>query len=92
MPKRVDEAYTAMCHADYLIIVGTSLPIGYTLEMFKNLKHETKVYYLDPEPVMYLDSYGLDIRYIKKNASEGMRDIIENIMLEIEVSLKINNN
>ena len=57
MPRFVDEGYTAICNADYVIIIGTSFPISYTLEMFKNIKHEAKVYYIDPDPRKYLDSY-----------------------------------
>lgn len=83
MPRFVDEGYTAICNADYVIIIGTSFPIGYTLEMFKNIKHEAKVYYIDPAPVKYLDNYGLNITYIKKGAVEGVRELVNKIADEI---------
>jgi NAD-dependent deacetylase len=83
MPRNVDEGYTAISNADYVIIIGTSFPIGYTLGMFKNIKHEAKVYYIDPEPMRYLDSYGLKIEYIKKNAVEGVRELTNKIADEI---------
>ena len=83
MPYNVDEAYTAISNADYVVIIGTSFPIGYTLEMFKNIKHEAKVYFIDPEPVKFLDSYGLDIRYIEENAVKGVRKITNKIAGEI---------
>ena len=83
MPRFVDEGYTAICNADYVIIIGTSFPIGYTLEMFKNIKHEAKVYYVDPAPMRYLDSYGLNITYIKKGAVEGVRELVNKIADEI---------
>lgn len=83
MPRNVDEAYTALCNADYVIIVGTSFQIGYTLEMFKNIKFDAKVFYIDPSPVHYLDSYGLDIKYIKKSATEGVPEITKRIANEI---------
>jgi len=83
MPRFVDEGYTAICNADYVIIIGTSFPIGYTLEMFKNIKHEAKVYYVDPEPRRYLDSYGLNITYIKKSAVEGVRELVNKLADEI---------
>jgi len=83
MPRFVDEGYTAICNADYVIIIGTSFPISYTLEMFKNIKHEAKVYYIDPDPRKYLDSYGLQIEYIKKNAVEGVRVLTNRIADEI---------
>jgi NAD-dependent deacetylase len=83
MPRFVDEGYTAICNADYVIIIGTSFPISYTLEMFKNIKHEAKVYYVDPEPRRYLDSYGLNITYIKKSAVEGVRELVNKLTDEI---------
>jgi NAD-dependent deacetylase len=83
MPRNVDEAYTAICNADYVIIIGTSFQISYTLTMFQNIKPETKVYFIDPEPVKYLDSYGLNIEYIKKGAVEGVREITNKIADEI---------
>jgi len=83
MPRNVDEGYTAISTADYVVIIGTSFPIGYTLEMFKNIKHEAKVYYIDPAPMRYLDSYGLQIEYIKKNATEGVRELTNKIADEI---------
>lgn len=83
MPRFVDEAYTAICNADYVIIIGTSFPIGYTLEMFKNIKHEAKVYYVDPAPMRYLDSYGLNITYIKKGAVDAVRELVNKIADEI---------
>jgi NAD-dependent deacetylase len=83
MPRNVDEGYTAISNADYVIIIGTSFPIGYTLEMFKNIKHEAKVYYVDPAPMRYLDSYGLNIEYIKGNAVENVRKLTIKIEDEI---------
>lgn len=83
MPRNVDEAYTAICNADYVIIIGTSLQIGYTLEMFKNIKSDAKVYYIDPEPMNYLDNYGLNITYIKNTAVKGVRELVNKIADEI---------
>ncbi len=83
MPRNVDEGYTAISNADYVIIIGTSFPIGYTLEMFKNIKSGAKVYYIDPSPMKYLDSYGLKIEYIKKTAVEGVRELTNKIADEI---------
>lgn len=83
MPRNVDEGYTAISNADYVIIIGTSFPIGYTLEMFKNIKSDAKVYYIDPAPMRYLDNYGLKIEYIKKTAVEGVRELTNKIADEI---------
>jgi NAD-dependent deacetylase len=86
MPRNVDEGYTALCNADYVIIVGCSFQIGYTLTMFHNIKHEAKVYFVDPEPVKYLDSYGMDLKYITEPATIGVRSVVDKIIAEIEAS------
>lgn len=84
MPRNVDEGYTALCNADYVIIIGTSFPIGYTLTMFYNLKPSAKVYFVDPNPVHVLDQYGYTIEYIVKNATEGVPELTKLIAKEIK--------
>jgi NAD-dependent deacetylase len=86
MPRNVDEGYTALSNADYIIIVGCSFQIGYTLTMFHNVKHNAKVYFVDPEPVKYLDAYGLDLRYIEESATVGVREVVDKIIGEIEAN------
>lgn len=84
MPRNVDEGYIALCNADYVIIIGTSFPIGYTLTMFYNLKAGAKVYFVDPNPVHVLDQYGYAIEYIKKNATDGVPELTNRIAKEIQ--------
>lgn len=83
MPRNVDEGYTAISNADYVIIIGTSFPIGYTLTMFYNLKEGAKVFFIDPDPVKFLDQYGYNVEYVKKNATEGVPEITNRIANEI---------
>lgn len=79
MPFNVDDAYQAIMGADYVVIIGTSFQIGYTLEMFKNIPKTTKIYFVDPEPVRYLDNYWLDIEYHKLNAVKGVKEVVKDI-------------
>jgi NAD-dependent deacetylase len=78
MPFEVDEAYDAIMEADIVMIVGTSLQIGYTITMLgTSFKKDADVYYIDPKPANYLDSYNTPITYIKKKAVEGVTDIVD---------------
>lgn len=84
-PFRTDEAYDAVYNADILIIVGTSLQISYTLDMLNNVKRvpeQAKIIYVDPNPMRYLDNYGLKVEYIEKGAVEGVTEIVERIINE----------
>jgi len=89
MPYRVEEGYDAIYNADILLIVGTSLQISYTLNMLSNVRQTAsdvsnpcRIIYIDPNPVNYLENYGLKIEYIKKGAIEGVTEIIEKIINE----------
>lgn len=81
-PFRVDEAYSAFLSADIVIIVGTSLQIGYTLSFFDNLPKGFNVIYIDPNPSHDLDTFDLNIEYIEKGAIEGVTEIVEIIINE----------
>jgi len=79
MPFMVGEANDAIMDADILVIVGTSLQISYTLELLSNVKRipeQTKIYYIDPSPMRYLEAYNLKVDYIKKGAVEGMAELL----------------
>lgn len=78
-PFGVDEAYSAINNANILIIIGTSLQIGYTLTMLSSVNENCKVFYIDPKPMNYLDNYGLTVEYIKKDAIEGMNELYDKI-------------
>jgi NAD-dependent deacetylase len=81
-PFRTDEAYTAFLSADIVIIVGTSLQIGYTLSFFDNLPKGFNVIYIDPNPSRDLDTLDLNIEYVEKGAVEGVTEIVERIINE----------
>lgn len=78
-PFQVNESYDAIADCDVLIIVGTSLNIYYTLDMLASVKTTAKVYYVDPQPSKDLDSYGVNIEYVEKIASEGMEYVLDEI-------------
>jgi len=79
-PFNVEESYDAMIEADILIIIGTSLMIGYTLNLLSSVSDTCKVYYIDPQPSRYLDHSGKDITYIEKPATEGVELILNELL------------
>lgn len=86
MPFGVDKGYQAMRNADYLVVIGTSLNIGYTLDMLSEAKDSCKVFYIDPEPAPILGRYTMKtVTYLKYGASEGMAKFIERLN-ELETS------
>lgn len=72
-PNNVEEASLDLIEADYVIIVGCSFQIGYTIEMIMRIPLNTKIYYIDPNPVSYFN--GMDITYIKEKATIGMKEV-----------------
>lgn len=81
-PFNVIESYRAIEKADYLLIVGTSLQISYTLNMLKSASPTCKMFYIDPSPMHYLDNYGMKVNYINKIASEGVSEIVDKLINE----------
>lgn len=85
-PFDVDKAYQAIRKTDILIIVGTSLQIGYTINLLSEAKlagsdeNPCEIYYVDPQPMRYLDNYGLKINYIQKLATEGITELVNNLL------------
>lgn len=82
-PFGVAEATQAILDADILLIIGTSLQIGYTLPMLNNVKRvpeQCEVYYIDPSPMKYLDNYGIKVQYVNKKAVEGVAEVVKEIM------------
>lgn len=80
MPFNVEESYDAITEADVLIIIGTSLMIGYTLNLLSSVNGDCKIYYIDPQPSRYLDHLGKDITYIEKPATEGVELILNELL------------
>jgi NAD-dependent deacetylase len=81
-PFGVEEAYNAIIDADILMIVGTSLQITYTIPMLMSVKSDASIYYVDPDPVMGLTELGLDVNYIRKKASEGVSELVNNLLVQ----------
>lgn len=90
-PFGVEEAYQAMRDADILIIVGTSLQIGYTLNLLNEVRHtgdsekpQCEIYFVDPHPADGLLERvnQLDVNYIRTGAVEGMKIVIDNITIK----------
>ncbi len=79
MPFNVEESYESIIDADVLIIIGTSLMIGYTLNLLSSVSDECKIYYIDPQPSRYLD-HTKDITYIEKPATEGVELILNELL------------
>ncbi len=79
-PYNVQEAYNAIGDADYLLIIGTSLQITYTLQILNTSGSKTKVYYIDPNPCKDLDNYGMKIKYINKSAVEGVTELVNELL------------
>lgn len=80
MPFNVEESYDAITEADVLIIIGTSLMIGYTLNLLSSVNGDCKIYYIDPQPSRYLNHLGKDITYIEKPATEGVELILNELL------------
>ena len=76
-PNNVDEAYHALSEADYLLLIGTSFQIGYTIDMIRSAGTSVPVYYVDPEPVTYFDD--MNITKIRKKATVGVKELHEKL-------------
>lgn len=86
-PLGVNEAYKAVQEADILVIVGTSLQIGYTLDLLNQArrddydgKEDCRVIYIDPEPMTYLNNYGITVEYVRKKAVEGITEFVNELI------------
>jgi NAD-dependent deacetylase len=79
-PFGVDVGYQAIRNADYLIVIGTSLNIGYTLNMLAEAGDNCKIIYIDPEPSIVLPNYvKKSVTYLKYGGAEGMAKFIEKL-------------
>lgn len=85
-PFGVDKAYQAFRNADIVLIVGTSLEIGYTIGFFGETKKNTPIIYIDPKPSKTLDfDYpGIKIEYITKTAVQGVREVVDRLLIKKE--------
>lgn len=73
-PYHVEDFQNKILDCDVLIVIGTSLNIGYTVDILKSIYNkQIDVYYIDPNPSDYQFHY--KINYIRKNATDGMREL-----------------
>lgn len=81
MPFHTDEALSAIQEADIVMIIGTSLQIGYTIPMLGvGAQNASEIYYIDPEPARYLDAYGIPVVYIEDGATKGVGELVDILM------------
>jgi NAD-dependent deacetylase len=78
------EALEAFIEADIIIVIGTSMNIGYTYNFFENCKRDTPIYFVDPAPTksLGLEYPELNITYIEKGAVEGVTELVNNLMVQ----------
>jgi len=76
-PCNIEESYKTIEKCDYLIIIGTSLFIHYCFQMLTYIKLSCEVFFIDPNPVKSLSKIGMEITYINKKASEGIKEVFE---------------
>jgi NAD-dependent deacetylase len=77
-------ALEAFIEADIIIVIGTSMNIGYTYNFFEKCKRDTPIYFVDPAPTksLGLEYPELNITYIEKGAVEGVTQLVNNLMLQ----------
>lgn len=80
-PEYTIPSTRAIQQADVVIVVGTSLSIGYTAPMLAEAT-TSEIYFIDPSPSRLLDSYGLSIKYIMKPAVEGVTEVVKELLTD----------
>ncbi len=85
-PYNFEESEKAIRECNYLLIIGTSLQIGYTTTLLSVVNKNAKIYYVDPAPVPYLEAHGLQLTYIKDTATNGVPVAIMDIIMDNYVS------
>jgi NAD-dependent deacetylase len=83
-PNNVKESYDELNEADVLLIIGTSLQIGYTIDLLSEINTDkTSVYYIDPDPSKDLEhtlceKHGpIPVEYIRDIATKGVEKFID---------------
>ena len=61
--------------ADIFVVVGTSLAVFPAAGLLAYVPAGVPIYYIDPNPAPH--PYGQSVSYIRKGASEGMRELID---------------
>jgi NAD-dependent deacetylase len=82
-PWKWKETGEALKDCDILIVVGTSFTIHYIGPMVASVKHDCKVFYVDPQPDLEINSLGLDdLTVLREKATTGVRSIVKVILDE----------
>jgi len=78
------KALEAFIEADLIIVIGTSMNIGYTYNFFEKCKRDTPIYFVDPAPTksLGLEYPELNIAYVEKGAVEGVTELVNNLMVQ----------
>lgn len=71
----LETAAAAVAQADVLVIIGTSLVVYPAASLVQFAPRQCPVYLIDPNPV----NAGHGIKQIQKGASEGMRELLEEL-------------
>lgn len=78
-PFNVNEALDVLADCDYLIVVGTSFPINYTIQLVRKTNRNAKVFYVDLAPQKYLEAGNREVNYIIESAVNGVAKVINEI-------------
>lgn len=73
-PYGMEEAHDALNEADILVIIGTTLQISYTPTMINSIPNNCQVFFIDPDPSKV--KHKVEIQYIKKTASDGLKELV----------------
>ncbi len=76
VPK-IEEAALLTQTADIFVVVGTSLNVYPAAGLLHYVRRGVPIYVIDPKPV---PTQGLHVHHIMKKASEGMRELCEQLM------------
>jgi len=76
------ECANALKDCELLIVVGTSFSIHYIGPMVASVKHDCKVFYVDPKPDLQINTLKLeDLTVLREKATIGVRKIV-NVVLD----------
>lgn len=75
---QIEPAIIEVNKADILVVIGTSLNVYPAAGLLAYAKRDCKIYLIDPKDVNYDPRLG--VTHIKKGASEGMKELIENYL------------
>ena len=70
----IDPAIRLVEDCDIFVVIGTSLNVYPAAGLLNNVRHGQTIYLIDPKEVK---AYRNDIRFIRKGASEGVKELKE---------------